>query len=55
MLTEHTEFAVMILFFIIYGVTGAVPLIAALYLLRRRGNAFAPESPAGAESFQDFA
>ena len=33
----------MILFFIIYGVTGAVPLIAALYLLLRRGNAFAPE------------
>ena len=26
MLTEHTDFAVMILFFIIYGVTGAVPL-----------------------------
>ena len=43
MLFEHTEFAVMILFFIIYGVTGAVPLIAALYLLLRRGNAFAPE------------
>jgi AraC-like DNA-binding protein len=33
----------MILFFIIYGVTGAVSLIAALYLLLRRGNAFAPE------------
>ena len=43
MFFEHTEFAVMILFFIIYGVTGAVPLIAALYLLLRRGNAFAPE------------
>lgn len=43
MFFEHTEFAVMILFFIIYGVTGAMPLIAALYLLLRRGNAFAPE------------
>ena len=43
MLTEHTEFAVVIQFFIMYGVTGAVPLIAALYLLLRRGNAFAPE------------
>jgi len=32
-----------ILFFILYGVTGVVPLIAALYLLLRRGNAFAPE------------
>ena len=30
-------------FFIIYGVTAVVPLIAALYLLLRRGNAFAPE------------
>ena len=32
----------LILFFILYGVTGAVPLVAALYLLLRRGNAFAP-------------
>lgn len=32
-----------VLFFIIYGVTGAVPLFAALYLLLRRGNAFAPD------------
>ena len=32
----------MIMFFILYGITGAVPLIAALYLLLRRGNAFAP-------------
>ena len=32
----------MILFFIIYGVTGVIPLIAAVYLLLRRGNAFAP-------------
>ena len=42
MLTEHipTEF---ILFFILYGITGVVPLMAAVYLLLRRGNAFAPE------------
>ena len=33
----------MILFFILYGMTGAVPLVAALYLLLRRGNAFAPD------------
>ena len=32
----------LILFFILYGVTGAVPLVAALYLLLRKGNAFAP-------------
>ena len=32
-----------ILFFILYGMTGAVPLLAALYLLLRRGNAFAPD------------
>ena len=31
----------MVLFFILYGVTGVVPLLAALYLLLRRGNAFA--------------
>ena len=30
------------MFFVLYGVTGVVPLIAALYLLLRRGNAFAP-------------
>ena len=35
--------AEMILFFIIYGVTGAIPLIAAIYLLLRRSNAFAPD------------
>ena len=29
-------------FFVLYGVTGVVPLIAAIYLLLRRGNAFAP-------------
>ena len=27
----------------LYGITGVVPLIAALYLLLRRGNAFAPD------------
>ena len=31
-----------ILFFILYGITGVVPLIAALYLLLRRANAIAP-------------
>ena len=31
-----------ILFFIFYGVTGVVSLIAAVYLLLRRGNAIAP-------------
>ncbi|MBR4730913.1 MAG: helix-turn-helix transcriptional regulator [Prevotella sp.] len=31
-----------ILFFILYGVTGVVPLLAALYLLLRRSNAIAP-------------
>lgn len=30
-----------ILFFILYGITGVVPLIVAVYLLFRRGNAFA--------------
>ena len=30
-------------FFITYGITGVVPLIAALYLLLRRGNAFAAD------------
>lgn len=34
--------AQLILFFILYGVTGVVPLIAVVYLLLRRGNAFAP-------------
>ena len=32
-----------ILFFIFYGITGAVPLMGAIYLLLRRGNAFAPD------------
>ena len=42
MVSEHipTE---EILFFILYGITGVVPLIAALYLLLRRANAFAPD------------
>ena len=31
-----------ILFFIFYGITGVVPLMAALYLLLRRSNAIAP-------------
>ena len=30
-----------ILFFVIYSMTGVVPLLAAVYLLLRRGNAFA--------------
>ena len=42
MFSDHTS-AEMIFFFILYGITGAVPLIAALYLLLRRGNAFAPD------------
>ena len=42
MLSEHISVDLM-LFFILYGVTGVVPLIAALYLLLRRGNAFAPD------------
>ena len=41
MFGEHISTEVM-LFFILYGVTGVVPLIAAVYLLLRRGNAFAP-------------
>ena len=32
-----------ILFFIFYGITGVVPLLAALYLLLRPGNAIAPD------------
>ena len=42
MFSDHTS-AEMIFFFILYGITGAVPLRAALYLLLRRGNAFAPD------------
>ena len=33
----------LILFYILYGVTGAVSAIAALYLLLRRSNVFAPD------------
>ena len=42
MLYEHISLE-LVLFFILYGVTGVVPLLAALYLLLRRGNAFAPD------------
>ena len=41
MLFEHIP-AEVILFFIFYGITGVVPLIAAIYLLFRRANAIAP-------------
>ncbi|KWW28326.1 MAG: hypothetical protein F083_2877, partial [bacterium F083] len=34
----------LILFFILYGVTAAVSLMAAVYLLLRQGNAFAPDT-----------
>ena len=34
--------AEVILFFVLYGITGVVPFLAAVYLLLRRGNAFAP-------------
>ena len=33
-----------ILFIVFYTITGVVPLMAALYLLLRRGNAFAPDT-----------
>lgn len=39
---EHIS-AQLILFFIFYGVTGTAALISALYLLLRRGNAFAAD------------
>ena len=32
----------LMLFFILYGITGVVPLLAALYLMLRRSNAIAP-------------
>jgi len=41
MLTDHIP-AELIFFFILYGITGVVLLMAALYLLLRRSNAFAP-------------
>ena len=40
MFGEHISSEV-IFFFIFYGITGAVPLMASVYLLLRRGNAFA--------------
>lgn len=42
MFNDNTPTGV-ILFLIIYGITGAVSAIAAVYLLLRRGNAFAPD------------
>ena len=40
MLIEHIS-TEGILFFILYGISGVVPLLAALYLLLRQGNVFA--------------
>ena len=40
MLIEHIS-TEGILFFILYGISGVVPLLAALYLLLRQGNIFA--------------
>ena len=42
MLTEHISNE-LILFFILYGITGGVSFLGAVYLLLRRGNAFAPD------------
>ena len=42
MFFEHIP-PVATLFLVLYGVTGAVPLLATLYLLLRRGNAFAAD------------
>ncbi len=42
MFFEHTS-AKVILFFILYGITGLLPFLAAIYLLLRRGNAIAPD------------
>ena len=42
MFYEHLPLQI-VLFFTIYCITGAVSLLAALYLLLRRGNAFAPD------------
>lgn len=41
MLDENVS-AATIFFFILYGITGVVPFIAAVYLLLRRGNAIVP-------------
>ena len=38
---DHTDIQ-SILFFILYGITGVVPFMAAVYLLLRRANAIAP-------------
>ena len=42
MFFEHVPTEV-ILFFILYGITGVVPLVAAVYLLLGRSNVFAPD------------
>ena len=42
MFSEHIS-PQLILFFVLYGITGVVPLMASVYLLLRRGNAFAPD------------
>lgn len=42
MFTEHIP-TDLISFFILYGVTGTIPFFSAIYLLLRRGNAFAPD------------
>jgi AraC-like DNA-binding protein len=42
MFFEHVSTEVT-LFFILYGITGVVPLMAAVYLLLGRGNVFAPD------------
>jgi AraC-like DNA-binding protein len=42
MFVEHIP-AEIILFFMLYGVTGVVALIACIYLCVRKGNAFAPD------------
>lgn len=42
MLTQDIP-ADLIIFFILYGITGVVPIIGAVYLLLRRANAFSPD------------
>ena len=42
MLSEPTSVG-LIFFIILYGITGAMPYIATIYLLLRRDNAFAPD------------
>ena len=41
--TLWSEIRELILFFILYGITGGVSFLGAVYLLLRRGNAFAPD------------